>query len=595
MAKIKQYILCFFLLICCCAMQSTAQTACRLVIQTADSSTATITALQLNTRFNSKAACLTYVQKLPDLLTTKGYISNSIDAVKEDSTNVYVTLFTGRKYIWEQLIVSQQDWSVLNQLGYSSNAFNNKPFDQQKVTVAYTKLLDYYSNNGYPFAQLSLDSITIKEDLITAKLNIDKGILYRIDTILIKGDAKISKEYLIRYLGLEEGSMYQQEILDRIDSRITELPFIVQSQPRSITMLNTGAEVNLFLQNRKSNQVNVLVGFLPSNLQLGGKLLVTGEANLNLRNPFGYGETLGINWQQLQSKSPRLNLLFQRPYLFQTPVGVSMNFELYKRDSLFLNIHGLFGAQYNVSTRKSVTVALQVYKTNLLSVDTATIKATKRLPNMIDLNSTTLSFQYDYNNTNYRFNPRKGNELQFVVGFGQKNIKPNNSILSIKDPSFDYASLYDTVQQKAYIFRSSVNAAHYFPVGRQATFKTVLQGGWLQSPNYYENELFQIGGFKKLRGFDEESIYTNRFLIATLEYRYLLAQNSWLFAFTDFGGAAYTSNSGSYTHNYIGFGAGLAFETNTGIFNISWALGKRNDLKLDLRQSKIHIGFVSLF
>ncbi|CAN5679199.1 hypothetical protein BH10BAC2_BH10BAC2_03060 [soil metagenome] len=594
MAKIKQYILCLFLLVCCCAV-STAQIACRLVIQTADSSTATITALQLTQSFNSKAACLAYVQKLPELLTTKGYISNSIDAVKEDSANVYVRLFTGRKYTWEQLTVAEQDWPVLNQLGYSSTFFNNKPFDQQKVTGVYTKLLDYYSNNGYPFAQLALDSITIKENLITAKLNIDKGILYTIDTILIKGDAKISREYLIRYLGLEEGSKYQQEICDRIDARLAELPFIVQSQPHSITMLNTGAEVNLFLQNRKSNQVNVLVGFLPSNPQVGGKLLVTGEANLNLRNPFGYGETLGINWQQLQSKSPRLNLLFQRPYLFHTPVGVNMNFELYKRDSLFLNIHGLLGAQYNVSTRKSVTVAVQVYRTSLLSVDTATIKATKRLPNMIDLSSTTLSLQYDYNSTNYRFNPRKGNELQFVVGFGQKNIKKNNTILSIKDPSFNYASLYDTVQTKAYVFRTTINASHYFPIGRQATFKTALQGGWLQSPSYYENELFQIGGFKKLRGFDEESIYTNRFLIATLEYRYLLAQNSWLFAFTDLGRVAYSSNSSSYTHNYFGFGTGLAFETNTGIFNISWALGKRNDLNLDLRQSKIHIGFVSLF
>jgi outer membrane protein assembly factor BamA len=495
MAKIKQYILCLFLIVCCCTLQSTAQTKCSLVIQGSDSSVEIINALQLTTSFNSKAACLIYVQKLPELLTTKGYISNSIDAIKEDSTHVYITLFAGRKYIWDQLLVEEQNWPVLNQLGYSSNFFNKKPFDQQKVTAVYNKLLDYYSNNGYPFVQLTLDSMVINDNLISAKLDISEGALYKIDTIILRGDAKISKEYLTRYLGLEEHDIYQQEVLDRIDARLAELPFIVQSQPHSITMLNTGAEVNLYLQNRKSNQVNVLVGFLPSNPQVGGKLLVTGEANLNLRNPFGHGETLGLNWQQLQAKSPRLNLLFQRPYLFHTPVGVNMNFELYKRDSFFLNIHGLLGAQYNVSTKKSVTVAVQIYGTSLLSVDTATIKATKRLPNTIDLNSATLSFQYDYNNANYRFNPRKGNELQFVVGFGQKNIKKNNTILSIKDPSFDYASLYDTVQTKAYIFRTTINAAHYFPIGKQATFKTALLGGWLQSPNYYENELFQIGGF----------------------------------------------------------------------------------------------------
>ena len=100
-------------------------------------------------------------------------------------------------------------------------------------------------------------------------------------------------------------------------------------------MLNTGAELNLYLQNRKSSQVNLLVGFLPANPQKGGKLLVTGEANLNLRNPFGNGETLSINWQQLQAKSPRLNLVFQRPYMFNSALGLNVNFELYKRDSFF--------------------------------------------------------------------------------------------------------------------------------------------------------------------------------------------------------------------------------------------------------------------
>ena len=110
----------------------------------------------------------------------------------------------------------------------------------------------------------------------------------------------------------------------------------------------------------------------------------------------------------------------------------------------------------------------------------------------------------------------------------------------------------------------------------------------------YES-LFQIGGFKILRGFDEESIFTNRFAVATFEYRYLLAQNGYFFVFSDAGYASYQSSSGKYSHTYISGGTGLAFETKTGIFNISYGVGKRNDLKFDLRQSKIHIGFVSLF
>jgi len=107
--------------------------------------------------------------------------------------------------------------------------------------------------------------------------------------------------------------------------------------------------------------------------------------------------------------------------------------------------------------------------------------------------------------------------------------------------------------------------------------------------------LFRIGGFKLLRGFDEASIYTNRYSVETAEYRYLLARNSWFYGFTDFGWAAYHVNDVKFSHTYLGFGVGLSLETNTGIFSISLAEGKRNDLKLNFQQSKIHLGFISLF
>jgi hypothetical protein len=53
------------------------------------------------------------------------------------------------------------------------------------------------------------------------------------------------------------------------------------------------------------------------------------------------------------------------------------------------------------------------------------------------------------------------------------------------------------------------------------------------------------------------------------------------------------NNKINYT--YFGTGLGLAFETKAGIINLSWAVGKRNDTRFNLRQSKIHLGFVNYF
>jgi hemolysin activation/secretion protein len=148
---------------------------------------------------------------------------------------------------------------------------------------------------------------------------------------------------------------------------------------------------------------------------------------------------------------------------------------------------------------------------------------------------------------------------------------------------------------KTYQFRFRGAVAKYFPIGKQGTFKTGINGGTLFSDNIYRNELFQIGGYKLLRGFDEESQYVSQYAVATLEYRYLIGLNSFFYGFLDGGWAKNSSTKSNYSHTYLGTGLGLALETKAGIFNLAWAIGKRDDLPFNLRQSKIHFGFINYF
>lgn len=581
-------------LLCLLTAAVHAQKTCRLVITQVDTASK-LKGVEVKTTFPSKPACEQYVQQLPGMLMAAGYISASVDSMYSDSSSVYLQLFLGKKYIWDDVRVNEEDWYVLNTLGFNKATFHNKPFDHAKVEVVYNQLLDYFANNGYPFAKVGIDSITMDDEKLQANLIVDKGLLYHIDSIIIGGSVKMSPNFIYHYLGIKPHDVYQQNKLDKINQRLAELPYLEQQEPWRLRMLSQGAEVTLNLQARRSNQVDILVGFLPSNQTTGGKLLVTGNATLDLRNPFGNGETVGINWQQLQSKSPRLNLVFQRPYIFRSPFGFNFNFELYKKDSTYININGQAGLQYLLSSRQSGSVYIQTQTTKVVNLDTTLVIATKQLPPVIDATAISLALQYEFNNTNYRFNPRSGNELQLVTSFGSKRIKRSNTILQIKDPTFNYASLYDTIKANSYLVKLRLSAAHYFPVGKLSTIKAAVNGGWYQSPNYFQNELFQIGGYKLLRGFDEESIFTNRFAVGTAEYHYLLGQNSYLFAFADGGWARYETILTSFSHTYIGLGLGLAFETKTGVFNISFAEGKRDDTNFNFRQAKIHLGFISVF
>ena len=595
MAKLIQYRVYGFQLLLFCVLLNCvhAQTSCKLIIH-ALSDSSNISSLNIQTSFNNKTACIQYVNSLPRLLAIKGYAAASVDSVWEDSLSVSIKLFAGDKYQWKKLVVNDADDALLNALGYHPENFNKQNFSPDKLEQLYNDVLNYYSNNGYPFAAVFLDSLQINNNFITAHLAIKKGALYHIDSIIVEGSARISKFFLQQYLQIHEHDIYSENLLNHINQQLAVITYVQQSQPWKIEMLNTGAVLHLYLQPTKNNSVNVLVGLLPQSGE-DNKLLFTGEATVGLRNSFGNGETLGFNWQQLQPKSPQLNLSFQQPYIFHSPFGVTFNFQLYKQDSLYLNINGQLGLQYQLTQQQSGVIILQTASSNVLNVDTNIIKATNMLPAVADVNSTGIGLQYNFNNTDYRFNPRRGNEFSFTGSFGKKNIRRNNAIAQIKDPSFNINTLYDSVKLRSYEFRLQGAAAKYFQIGKQAAFKLAINAGWYQSPNNFQNELYRIGGFKLLRGFDEESIYANRYSVETAEYRYLLARNSWFYGFTDFGWAAYDVNQTKFNHTYLGFGVGLSLETGSGIFSISLAEGKRDDNKFNFQQSKIHLGFISLF
>jgi hemolysin activation/secretion protein len=240
-----------------------------------------------------------------------------------------------------------------------------------------------------------------------------------------------------------------------------------------------------------------------------------------------------------------------------------------------------------LSPDRSAKVVIQTQQTNVLQVDTVAVKTFKRLPDIADVSSLNVGISYALTTTDYKFNQRKGSEFTFFLSAGNKTIKKNNVVTQIKDTAFNYDALYDSVKLRTYQVRLTIKGAHYFKVGHQTVLKTAFDAGWYQSPSYFRNELFQIGGYRLLRGFDEESIFTNRYAAGSIEYRYLVGLNSNFFVFSDFG---LTGNSiTNQSNGYLGGGTGLSFETKSGIFNISYAVGKRNDLNFNIRQSKIHV------
>lgn len=585
------------------SIYTSAQNKYNLLLRGVDMDSATIVSKTgLQTSFASRTVCAEYINKLQGYLQSKGYVTVSIDSLRYDSASARIVLFVGGLYLWAQLDAKNIEPSILDAVGWRGKMFAGKPIDFNQVQLWEERILNHLENSGYPFAKISLDSLQLEGDKVSALLNVNKGPLYKIDSIRLFGNAKISNSYLQRYLDIPNGSIYSKEKLFRINKKIRELAYVEEERPADLTMLGTGSVLNMYLRQKKSSQVNIIIGFLPNNSQLASKkLLITGEGNLNLKNALGSGETIGLNFQALQVESQRLNLLYQHPYLFNSPLGLDFFFDIFKKDSSFVNINLQLGAQYILNNNQSGKLFIQKIQTivNQGAINGPLIIQTRRLPDVADVNSFSLGLDYDFNNTDYRLNPRKGSEFHITTSIGTKKLKKNNEVADLKDPNdpgFDFESLYDTVKLKTYQFRVRFTAAKYLPLGNnRSTVKTAVNAGMFQSGNIFRNELFQLGGYKLLRGFDEESQYLSQFAIATVEYRYLVGQNSFFYVLADGGWGQDNGQGKKLNYTFLGTGLGLAFETKAGIFNLAWAVGKRNDTRFNLRQSKIHFGFVNYF
>ncbi len=556
-----------------------------------------IPSLGIQTGFATEIDAVSYINKLPALVISKGYPVASVDSFWRHNDSFHIALYTGQQFNWVQLSTNNIDKQALDAAGFSQRNFSSKPLNIAQVQNLQERLIRFYENQGYPFAAVFLDSIQIQEGNMNATLQADKGVLYHIDSIRMYGKVKLDKAFLQKYLSIANGSIYSKTKLQEVDKRMLELPFLTPVQPSDLTMLGSGAVLNLYAQPRKSSQVNFLIGFLPASSE-NSKLQLTGDVNLDLKNMFGGAEEILLKWQQLQAKSPRLNLGFTKPYVFRSPFGVNFLFDLFKKDSNFLQVNAQAGIQYNLSANQHGKLFLQWQNNTLLAgaIDTNFIKQQKELPPNIDVSAVNVGINYELNGTNYRFNPRRGNEVNVLTVVGVKNIRQNSDITAIKDPNFNYASLYDSVKSKNYQVRIKVAAAHFFPLSKSGTLKTSLNGGYYNSPQIFRNELFQIGGYKLLRGFNEESIYASRYAVFTAEYRYLVGLNSYLFAFTDIGMAKNKYQAVNANNQFVGGGLGILFETKAGLLNVTYAVGKRDDVKFNIREaSKLHFGYINYF
>ncbi|UPT67414.1 MAG: BamA/TamA family outer membrane protein [Sphingobacteriales bacterium JAD_PAG50586_3] len=518
-------------------------------------------------------------------LYNRGYLAASYDSIKGDSIKQKAYLHAGLPYTWAQIKHASIDEGILNRAGFKEKFYTGKPVSFKEVTRLQESIVKYCEDNGYPFANVKLDSITIDTaKAMQASLVLEKGKMFKIDSIVVKGTSKISKPYLYSYLGVRPGDLYSESEVQRIALRIKELPFVKEIKPAEVLFGDKGAKIVLYIDDRKASTFNGILGFLPNSDPTKTKPLLTGELHLKLNNALNRGELIDINWRKLQAATQYLDVKLAYPYLFSTNFGLDGNLNLYKRDTTFLNLVRGIGVQYLLKGGNYLKFFVENRSSTLLN--TVGLENVQVLPPNADISTTLYGVEIRADKLDYRYNPRKGYSIYVKAGIGAKNIKRNDKI----NPE-----VYEGLKLRSTQVNSELQASYYFPLSKRSVIKTGVQAGYQFNQNLFVNELYRLGGLNLLRGYTDESVFVSGYSIFTLEYRFLLEQNSYLFAFTD--GGYYQRKVVQGFNDFVpySFGAGISFETKIGIFSLAYALGNEFDNNIQFRNAKIHFGITNYF
>jgi outer membrane protein assembly factor BamA len=543
-------------------------------------------ASSFNDSISLKGVVRNYVADLLKL----GYYEVSLDSLTRRDSTWTAYLHLGKPYVWQKIDLGEvsQDW--LRSAGWQPGWEGRKPWTLDELQAFRKKLGQTAANRGYPFVQVKLDSLLISPGQMQGKLQVDKGPLIRFDTLLIGGEVSISTAYLGRYLGFRSGDLYDQSKLLRIRERLRELPYLQLRGEPGLEFFPGKAKVLLDLEKQKASRFDFIIGLLP-NSRLVNRFLVTGSFEGELLNSFGRGERIYARFEQLRPTTPRLDLQGNYPYLANLPLGLDFRFNLYKRDTTFLDVEADLGVQYLLEGGDYLKIYWNNRGSRLLGINTGALLNNPVLPASLDVTQQAFGLEFRRQHLDYRFNPRRGWALRLRGDAGSKRTLVNSKIRDL-----GLEKLYDTLRLRVFQYRLHGETQAFIPLGQSATVKLALNAAFtLADQAINQNEQIRLGGARLMRGFDEEFIFATHYGVASIEGRLILGQNSYAYTFVDLGRIADRTRTRNEDYTTYGFGAGLTFETRAGLFGISLALGNRTGAAVNLGQPKVHFGYVSLF
>ena len=476
-----------------------------------------------------------------------------------DSLNYEVQINKNQKIKYVKISnLSDLDNDVLNILNIYK--LENGLVKFEEIDEILSEISKKLSRKGFPFATLAfknhdlITSSTLESDLL-----IDYGDKRFLNKVVVKGYEDFPKNFKKNIFKLKKDKLLDlEQALDK-SKLINRTKFARNSRDPEILFTKDSTSLFLYLEKIRKNSFDGFISFDTD--ENSGKINIQGYAKISLNNTFNAGENINFDFNAHKNRDRSLKSNINIPYFLGSAFNVNYTLNLIQKDSTYTSNENIIDIDVNLNKTK-LGLGFQKNKSDS-GIETENIKS-------FDSKLFNVYSEYLIIDEGDKFNPEFF-KLSLRYGLGKK--EQLNNITSIS--------------------KYKLEISKKFNISKRFKFQPLIIKEKINSKNLVNNELLRFGGGNSIRGFDDNSIFSDSYTLLKTNLNYYL--NDTIYIYTIFDIANYSDNILNIEKDIYSGGFGFSTLTENGLISVNYSKGNNWGNSFNLKNAKINVIFLTFF
>jgi len=511
-------------------------------------------------KFNNYSELILSIDDSLSSIKKQGYFGAKVDSfLKLDSLNYQVIINKNQKV--KYVDISNKDELDENTLKILNNySLENGLVKFEKIDSVAKEISEILSELGYPFSEISFKNLeSINPLVISLEIDINYGTKRNIDKVVVQGYENFPKNFINNIFKPGKNKSLDVDKALAQSNLIDKSRFARNKRNPEILFTKDSTALYLYIEKIRRNSFDGFISF--NSDENSGKINVEGYAKISLNNTFNLGENINFDFKSQKNRDRALNSNIYLPYILGSALNLNYGLNLTQRDSTFTSNENIIDVDMNFRNLRA-GLGFQI---NNSTVDT-------EAQNVEDFKSRSINIFSDYTLVD--------DEDLLIPDLFKISFRFGTGL---KEQSFE----------KTNFNKFSIELYKKFNFSSKLKFQTKIFREEINSKNLVNNELLRFGGSNSIRGFDDNSIFTDGYTLLNSSLNFYI--NDTIYIYTIFDVANYSNDILNIEQDIYSGGFGFSSITKNGIVSISYSKGNNWGNRFNLKNAKINVIFAAFF